>query len=99
MVNDEHGYADSSWLRLVHAVPRRHQSYRLPYELLTQEDEGVKGVMWVVAPAHRRKFWLETAAELRGQRVQLEVTIRPFKRGEVSGASLDLSMLRADPGI
>ena len=89
-------FPDSSWFRLVSAVPCEHQNYRPPYEIFPREDEGVKGVMWVVAPAHRRKFWLETATALRGQRVQLEVTVRPYKRDDITGASLDLSMLAAD---
>jgi hypothetical protein len=89
-------FPDSSWFRLVSAVPCEHPNYRPPYEIFPREDEGVKGVMWAVAPAHRRKFWLETATALRGQRVQLEVTVRPYKRDDITGASLDLSMLAAD---
>jgi len=93
---------DSSWAQLAKEIPTLHENYRTPYELHDPDTEDVRGVFWAVLPGHRKKYWLETATELRGRYVRAEVTVRPFsyrdkKTGErIMGASLDLAMLEEE---
>ena len=79
-------------------------SHRLPYEANTSHHpDGVRGTAWIVLPAHRRAYWLGVAADLRGQWVTAEVTVRPFVIPGTAadyyqrGISLDLSMLTQLP--
>ena len=78
--------------------------HRLPYEANTSHHpDGVRGTAWIVLPAHRRAYWLGVAADLRGQWVTAEVTVRPFVIPGTAanyyqrGISLDLSMLTQLP--
>lgn len=71
-----------------------------PFRLHARDTEDVVGEFWAVPPKHRRQYWLETAAELRGQEVTVEVTLRPYSfpsptapESFVRGVAFDLAML------
>ena len=70
------GYPDSSLPRLQRAVATFGQRFEGPFTL----DADGSAMVWIVAPAHRRAFWLERAAELRGTWASAEVTLRGFAR-------------------
>jgi hypothetical protein len=83
------GAPDLSWLALRDQVPWS-KSAKVPYQTHPVDAEGVRGEFWAVAPAHRRKHWLELAAELRGRFVKLEVTARRYAiRGDTGGADAE----------
>ncbi len=78
-----------------------------PYRVHATDTEGVRGEFWAVPPAHRKKHWLDTANTLRGQAVQVEVTVRHFRFAsdagsapdQLAGASLDVAMIEPAPHI
>lgn len=91
------GRQDPTWASLVTEVPRRHASYDVPYEASDGLD-GLLGTVWVAVPAHRRQHWLAEAAALRGRRVRIETTVRPYafdtaRGARREGASLDLALM------
>ena len=94
------GSPDYSAATLRGAVPCPHAGYRLPYELTPSPDgDEVQATVWLVPPAHHRVHWQGVAAELRGQWVTVEATVRRFSIVEPSrgaayqGTALDLAML------
>lgn len=96
------GRPDGSARALRAAAPAGAEDFRTPYELrhgpLPPSAEGVRGECWAVPPAHRRAHWLGVAAELRGQWVQAEATVRRYTfaapdGARVAGVALDLVML------
>jgi hypothetical protein len=50
----------------------------LPFRLHARDAEDTVGEFWAVPPAHRRRYWLDLATELRGTPVRVEVTLRPY---------------------
>jgi hypothetical protein len=71
------GAPDPSAWALRAALPAR-EGYGYPYLLHAPDTEGVSGELWAVPPAHRKKYWLGVAEELRGQEVYAELTVREY---------------------
>lgn len=92
------GAPDRSAERLREALPFVPGLDR-PFRLHARDAEDVVGEFWAVPPAHRRRYWLETAASLRGREVDVEVTLRPYSfpspggDGLTRGVAFDLAML------
>lgn len=86
--------ADSSWARLLAAVPKT-ADYAVPYNLPLNgapDDAGVRGECWVTLPkgkaaatAARRARLEALAAELRGKEVT--ITVRPKRYAFASAAA------------
>lgn len=92
------GRSGTSWATLSAAAPGSGDA-SAPFEFGAPDADGVRGEFRATPPAHRKKYWLGVAEELRGQEVRVEVTVRPFSfvRADgvtwVSGMALDLAMV------
>jgi len=102
LVLDENGFQTESAKKL---RGLRTPGCIMPFELkdgiLPSSADDVRATCWFTAPAHRKDYWLKTAAELRNQKVRIEALVRKWSRVErglpVCGVSLDLSLIDVLP--